>query len=428
MIKKSNIQFDKILVAFISIAAICVALCQPLLAQAQMPKAGIVATVNDEAISGRDLEDRIELVLVASGLPKTLETRQRLVGQVLTTLIDEKLRVQTAKSSNVGASMDEIQAQFEVIAQRNNLNAAEFQKEMRGEGVNPQTLKNQINADISWAKYVQDILGPTIEVSFEEVERAVEKIRASSGLREYRVAEIYLEVPRAQDEATIQEQISAIRRDLQNGAPFQILARQFSQSAGAVNGGEIGWVMEGQLQEALDAALAELSVGDLSAPVRSALGFHILLKLDERRLTSIAEDEMRIDLQQIFIANKDNSDAKQTAESLSKSLKGCWDMHGKMGRHTSPLTGTARKLPISTIDPTLQNMLKTAAIGKASRAVSMSDGWMVMMVCRRYAPDQSTAPTRLEIAEQIRNERLDLLQRRTLRDLRQNGFIDIRLN
>ena len=69
-----------------------------------MPRAGlgqieqrIAAVVNDELITAYDLEARMKLIIVSTRLPNTFETRRRISGQVLRTLIDERLKMQEAK-------------------------------------------------------------------------------------------------------------------------------------------------------------------------------------------------------------------------------------------------------------------------------------------------------------------------------------------
>src|SRR3546814_12954710 len=65
--------------------------------------------------------------------------------------------------------------------------------------------------------------------------------------------------------------------------PDTTLYRAFSQAAGAASGGDLGWVIEGQLDPALDRTLRSLAPGQVSEPIRTLTGYHILLLRDQRR-------------------------------------------------------------------------------------------------------------------------------------------------
>ena len=81
----------------------------------------IAAIVNDEVISLRDLRQRIRLVLFSSGIEDTSDTRRRVAGQALRTLIDERLQLQEAKKRNVTVSEDDIGRSVSDIEKRNGM-------------------------------------------------------------------------------------------------------------------------------------------------------------------------------------------------------------------------------------------------------------------------------------------------------------------
>jgi hypothetical protein len=104
------------------------------------------------------------------------------------------------------------------------------------------------------------------------------------------VAEIFLPVDKPDEEANIKQLAEKLTREmLQGKAPFPRVATQFSQSASAKRGGDIGWVQEGSLYPEIEDVLMRMNEGDLSEPVRTISGYYIVT-LRKKRV--IAEENI----------------------------------------------------------------------------------------------------------------------------------------
>ena len=243
---------------------------------------GIAAVVNDDIISMSDLTARLQLALVSSGLPNTAETRQRLTPQVLRSLVDERLQLQEASRANVSVTDKEINDAFGKVAEQNRMQRDQLEKMLASQGVPRSTLESQIRSTIAWGKLVQRRLRPSIEIGQEEIDQVIQRIQANAGKPEYLAAEIFLAVDAPEREDDVRRLADRLYEQIGQGASFPAVARQFSQSAGAANGGDLGWVQQGQLPEELDAALQQLRPGQATRPIRSITGYHILMLRDER--------------------------------------------------------------------------------------------------------------------------------------------------
>ncbi|EWY39970.1 peptidylprolyl isomerase [Skermanella stibiiresistens SB22] len=243
---------------------------------------GIAAVVNDDIISTSDLTARLQLALVSSGLPSTAETRQRLTPQVLRGLVDERLQLQEATRSNISVGEKEIGDAFARVAEQNRMDRDQLEKMLASQGVPRSTLESQIRSTIAWGKLVQRRLRPSIEIGQDEIDAVLQRIQANAGKPEYLTAEIFLAVDTPDREDEIKRLADRLVEQIGQGASFPAVARQFSQSAGASNGGDLGWVQQGQLPDELDTVLRELRPGQASRPIRSLTGYHILLLRDQR--------------------------------------------------------------------------------------------------------------------------------------------------
>jgi peptidyl-prolyl cis-trans isomerase SurA len=243
---------------------------------------GIAAVVNDDIISISDLTARLQLALVSSGLPNTPETRQRLTPQVLRSLVDERLQLQEASRTNVSVTDKEISDALGRVAEQNRMEREQLEKMLASQGVPRSTLEDQIRSTIAWGKLVQRRLRPSIEIGQDEIDQVIQRIQANAGKPEYLAAEIFLSVDTPEREDDVRRLADRLYEQIGQGASFPAVARQFSQSAGASNGGDLGWVQQGQLPEELDSALKQLRPGQATRPIRSITGYHILMLRDER--------------------------------------------------------------------------------------------------------------------------------------------------
>ncbi|QQP88025.1 peptidylprolyl isomerase [Skermanella sp. TT6] len=243
---------------------------------------GIAAVVNDDIISMSDLSARLQLALVSSGLPGTAEVRQRLTPQVLRSLVDERLQMQEASRANISVTDKEIDDAFGRVAEQNQMKRDQLEKMLSSQGVPRSALESQIRATIGWGKLVQRRLRPSIEIGEEEIDAVLRRIEANAGKPEYLAAEIFLAVDSPEREEEVRRLADRLVEQIGQGASFPAVARQFSQSAGATNGGDLGWVQQGQLPDELDSALRDLRPGQASRPIRSLTGYHILLLREQR--------------------------------------------------------------------------------------------------------------------------------------------------
>ncbi len=271
----------------VAVAALSIVL-PPVSASAQNVM-GIAAVVNDEAISMQDVNDRMKLVMVSSGLPDSAEIRTKIRPQVIDSLVEEQLKLQTAARNKLTVSDEEVQEGFNTIAQQNNIPADKFEIALKQQGVPLATLKRQIKAQLSWNKYVRDRLKNRVNVSSSDVDTRIERLKSKVGQTEYLVADIFLPLDNPKRNKEVEEFAGRMAKELQaKKAPFGPVAAQFSKAAGAEKGGTLGWVQPGQLPEEMDKVLLTLEEGQVSNPIRTQDGIHVMMLQKKRTLTAEA--------------------------------------------------------------------------------------------------------------------------------------------
>jgi peptidyl-prolyl cis-trans isomerase SurA len=394
----------------------------------------IAAVVNDEVISVADVTSRLRMVMLSSNLTDSPETRQRVAAQVLRTIVDEKLQMQEAKRQNVTATDDEINKALAQIEKQNNMQAGQLDQVLKSHGIERSALVDQLTASIVWAKLVRRLVSQTSVVSDEEIDYALQRAKETANEPQSRVAEIFLAVDNPQQEDEVRRLAERLTEQMRQGARFSAVAQQFSQSATAAVGGDIGWVRPEQLSPELGKAVAQMRSGELSAPIRAGAGYYLLLVLDRRSGRSAGPEDSLVHLVQIVFPLPSQATEQMRhaaiveAQNAKTTAKNCEELL-KIGKEKgSAQLSSEGRLRVDQVTPAMRNIVLGLEVGQTSPPIVQKNGVGVVMMCEKAAPPSAlTVPSRDEIAETLMRQRLETLARRYMRDLRRTAFVDVRV-
>ena len=392
----------------------------------------IAAVVNDDVISMFDLLGRTRLVLMTTGLQDSAETRRRLVPQILRSLIDERLQIQEAKRLTISVTPEEIKDAYTELEKQNNIPPGALVDVLKRAGVDISTLEAQVRAALSWNKILRRQVRNVVQVGNDEVDEFLARLEAARGKPQSLVSEIFLAVDSIDQDDAVRNSALRLADQLKAGTPFDAMAKQFSQSATAAAGGDLGWMLQGEMPEELDTVVQRLEPGQMSAPTRSIAGYHILLLRDRRVMQAAAPSgEELLGLRHIFLrlpqggGKKEAENAFRLANTLRENAQDCADMIKLKGEVSGAPFPLPEKAKLSDLSQELRAVLTTLDVGKASEPLVVSGGVLVVMVCERKA--QSDLPPRNQIEEGLLNQRLDIQARRYMRDLRRAAYVDMRV-
>ena len=391
----------------------------------------IAAIVNEEIISVLDLAARIDLTIFVANFPNTQDTRRRLSGQVLRALVDERLQLQEANRIGVRVNNREIDAQLAEIERQNGVAQGGLDELLRQRGVKKSSLVAQLRARITWTKALQRQMRRQTSVSDEEVDEELKQLEINQGLVQNRVAEILLTFDGADQEGEVRKAAEGLVQQIRGGTRFDVLARQFSRSASAAAGGELGWVAQGQLDEALEQALKERSPGQITEPIRTFAGYHILMLRDQRTPRSSSQDTL-LELHQLVIpvqvgASAAEIETKTTlAKNMRSTLTSCSALPEVAKAVGSPQSGSLGRIAIKDLPANLRHAVIDLAAGDVSEPIVTKTGVLLLMVCDREEKALEL-PTRQQIQSRLSFNKLNLLGRRYLRDLRRSAFVEYRI-
>lgn len=384
----------------------------------------IAALVNDQVISALDLEHRIKLALGTSNIPYNEETITHFTPQILYQMIDDLLKIQEAERLGIEITEADFKDAITTIENNNHITPGDLEKMVASLEVNQSTFQMQIKAEIAWLKIAKRVLMPNINISDDEIHEIIEKQKANIGKPEMLVSEIFLPVDDPGKEDEIFGNARKIIGYVASGVDFSAMAKQFSQSPTAANGGNLGWVYEGQLEKELNDVIREMTPPSISSPIKTRYGYYILLLRDKKLASTPDETKAIYHLSQIFIPKDIKSLAKDNLLIKIKNLTSCDDFNSLAHDFGSDNSGSLGIIPANKMPPAIFKMVKDLSLETPSNLMPVNEGSLIFMVCDKTIPGGLLSEA--EIKNQLEIEKLDKMARQKLRELRRNALIEIR--
>ena len=404
-------------------------------ALAQTPDTSrIVAVVNGDVISKADVDNRRRLFALSTGMPATAEILDRLTPQVTRQLIDERLRLQEVQRRKIVVQDSDIAAAIKEIEQRNAMPEGTLRRRLSADGVEFRTLVDQVRVQIGWGRVLRQLLGPQAEVTDADIQEQTRLLQAETGQQEFHIGEIFVPINDPSQADAAQRFADTIIQQLRAGAPFPVVAAQFSQSQTALQGGDEGWVQPNQIDPAVLAILQQMPDGAISNPIPVPGGLSIVTLHGKREIghdpgTILTTRQVFLPFATPLDPNAPTAQQQQVLEQarrIANTAKACEDIEAanKAAGDKRPADQGEVRLE-SVALPALRQVLATLPIGKASQPLIAGDGVAVIMVCSREQRNLGV-PSKQELTERILDDRVELASRQLMRDLQRRAVIDQR--
>jgi peptidyl-prolyl cis-trans isomerase SurA len=387
------------------------------------------AQVNGEIITGTDIDHRLALIVAANNNQLPPEEVSRFRAQILTNLIDETLQIQEAAANEIEVTDAEVDQYFNRVAQQNfNRPANEVEKYLASIGSSVATLKRQIKGELSWSRLLSRNVRPSANVSDDEVNAIIERIKATKGTTEFRLGEIYLSsTPETQ--TAVADNAKKIMDQLRQGGNFVAYARQFSEASTASVGGDLGWLSLAQLPQSLANAAASMGPNEIVA-VPSPGGISILLLIDKRQVATSDPRDSILSLKQIAINFPKGTTEAQVTPLVQKfseetrKINGC-GAADEMARQLGADVVNRDGIKVRDLPGPLQQVMLELQVGQSTPPYgSLEDGVRVFVLCGRDAPQEAASESFDEIMSRLEEERVNKRARIYLRDLRRDAIIE----
>ncbi len=395
----------------------------------------VAATVNGEIISTYDLRQRIQLVIASTGVQPTEQNLPEIEREALRGLIDERLQMAEIKSVEArqkGIKLiptdKEVDEEIDNLARQYHLTGAQLQKSLAQVGIAPATLRAQTTAQLAWQRYIGGRFRDNVHVGDEQVNAYLARFNADAAKPQYLVSEVFIDAQRAGGAEAALQGATQLVAQLRQGAPFAAVARQFSSLPSAANGGDEGWLVEGQIPAALQPVLPTLKTGAISDPIPTSDGVYIVA-LREKRAGGTGT---MVKVQQAAVRLDPAATPAQVAEATAKldQLKAVAPDCAKLSIEAAKIPGVAAtgdlgETNLDELAPAFKAAVADLKPGQIGGPVRTSTGLNLIALCGRRTGG-AQEPSRQDVENRLYGEQITMIARRYLRDLRNSASIESR--
>ncbi len=398
----------------------------------------IIAVVDQSVITEQELADRINSV--SAQLEKqgtTLPPAEVLEKQILERLIVDSLQLQLASQTGIKVDDTQLDKTIERIAAQNKLTVDEFKKALEADGLTLRKFREDIRNEITISRLRERDVDNKITVSDGEIDNYL-TTQANRGDEqdEFEISHILVRSPEdssPEDLEKVRAKTENALKELVDGKDFTQVSASYSDAPNALEGGKLGWKNSTQIPALFLDAVKAMQVGEISKPLRSPNGFHILKLTNRRGGTSnlmIDQTHARhilIKLTEV-VSEKDGKQKMDTIkERLDNGVK-----FEEMARQYSEDGSASNGGDLGWVNPgdtvpQFEKAMNELGLGEISEPVRSPFGWHIIQVLERRKQDMSKEAARLKARQEIRARKSDEAYQDWVRELRDRAFVEMRL-
>ncbi len=398
----------------------------------------IIAIVDQSVITEQELIDRTRTIKAQLEKQGTaLPPDNILEKQVLERLIADSLQLQMASQTGVKVDDTQLDKTIERIAEQNKLTVDEFAVLLEKDGIPLRKFREDIRTEITINRIREREVESKLNISEGEIDNYL-TTQANRGedQDEYEISHILIRTPEdASPEDLEKAKAKTVQayKLLENGESFSQVSASHSDAPNALEGGGMGWRKGAQLPAVFLEMLKPMQKGEVSKPIRSANGFHILKVTDRRGGTSsliIGQTHARHILIKLTEVVSEN-EAKRKIDGIKERL----DNGGKFEELARQFSedGSANNggdlgwvNPGDTVPP-FEKAMNNLGLGEISEPVLTPFGWHVIQVTERRQQDMTKEASRLKARQEIRARKSEEAYQDWIREMRDRAFVELRL-
>jgi peptidyl-prolyl cis-trans isomerase SurA len=398
----------------------------------------IAAIVNDGLVLRSELDEQMDAVTKRLHEQKVeLPSQSVLRQQVLDRLILQEIQAQRAKRVGLTISDEQLNGALQEIAQRNKIPFDQLPTALAAQGVDYKQYRESMRKELTLSTLRQRDVIAHINVTPRELDQFLARQQSSAANDEFNVSHILLSLPSAATPQQLEEithKAQDIAARAAKGEDFAQLAIANSNSQTALDGGQLGWRKGAQLPEFILDLVGKMKPGDVSEPVRTPSGFHIV-KLNERRGGETAVIINQIHVRHILMKPNELDDDETVRQKLSKLreriLKG-EDFAGiasttSQDPGSAPDGGDLGWTGPGTFVPAFDKAIVDLKVNEISEPFKTQYGWHIVQMLGSRTYDSTDDVRRQRAFAAIRESKADEETELWLRRLRDEAFVEIKM-
>lgn len=355
----------------------------------------------------------------------------RLAPQVVKQLIDQTLQQQEINKLGITVSEQDLADAISHIEQGNGLPPGALQQKLQAAGVPYSTLLAQLRTSLGWQGVLHKVLGPGLDPTPGDLAAQKTALQASLSAPQYHLAEIFIPVTDPADETTARNFAQTVIGQLRQGAPFPIVAAQFSQSQTALQGGDLGFVQLNRLDPQVASTVQGMPIGAISNPIRVPGGYEIVQLIAKHDVGN--QMQTILDMRQAYGQYPQPVSGGQLGPvqvnfitafmGKAQSIKSCDGITALNAAYGNVRPANPGPVNLATVTPpAFQQVLSNLPLDTISRPLVESAGVSVVMICSR-TQEKAQLPSDSDITNMIIGQRVELEAELMMDQLRHRSVI-----
>lgn len=399
----------------------------------------VAAVVNEGVVLASELEEQMDLIaerLRAQNveLPPENVLRQ----QVLERLVMQEIQMQRAQRAGIRVPDETLNQALQDVARRNGIPFAQLPEVLAQQGIDYASYREEMRKELTLTLLRQRDVLQRISITPRELEQFIERQKRTPAQgSEYNLSHILIAVPEgatAEQLAEAEQRAQEVHERARKGEDFGRLAVAFSNSQTAFEGGALGWRRGPELPTFLAEVVVKLKPGDVSAPLRTPTGYHIV-KLNEVRGAGGQVIVDQVHARHILMRPnelQDDATVRQRLERLRERILNGEDFAG-LAATSSEDPGSAAEggdlgwtNPGSFV-PEFERVLSQLQENEISEPFRTQFGWHIVQLLGRRQVDNTEELKRQQALVQLRESKADEETELWLRRLRDEAYVEYKL-
>lgn len=401
----------------------------------------IIAVVGKDVVMLSELKSRAQenYSALAKRSPNALPSQEQVLTSTLDDLILEKLQLAEASKLGITASSDRVAEAMAQIAKNNKLTLDQLREALAKEGTSFDFFRNKIKNQLTLQRLIDKEVTNRIQVSDSEIDSLIAAQDANAAKRrEVRLFHILVRTP---DGATADEAKAAAdkadkaRKRIDAGESFEQVAIGTSDASNALQGGDVGWLAFAQLPRGYQEIVAKMNAGDVVGPFRSSNGFNILKAAEFRTPKDEVEMVTEYHSRHILVRTNEltsDDDAKTKLEQLKERIENgeSFELIAKANSDDNSAIkgGDLDWMALNVAVPEFEEIMVKAPIGQITQPFKTRFGWHILEVMETRQVNQTDMIRKANARAQIAKRKSEEAKEEYLRRLRDEAFIDLRLD
>lgn len=398
----------------------------------------IVAVVNEGVVLQSQLDRRTDQIRQQLREQDTrLPPDDVLRKQVLERLVMEEIQLQLAESMSIRIDDELVNANLRQMAEANKMDLTRFRQVLEEEGYSFDEFREEVRKQLTIGRLHAQQVENRIQVNEQEIENLLTSMEQGADGRQYLMSHILVALPEGASPQQIQDAQARAEDMLQRlraGADFRQLAVAESDGQLALEGGSLGWREAGQLPSLFAEVAGTLARGEISEPIRTPSGFHIV-RMDDVRGGDERHVVTQTHARHILIRVDELQSAavvRNRLEQLRRRIEGGDDFDTLARAHSQDAVSAARGGDLGwsnpgDLVPEFEEEMRRLGPGETSPPFESRFGWHIVQVLERRERDSTDEFRRAQAREHVRQRKIQEETATWLRRLRDESYVELRL-